>query len=898
MLVRSEVSLRYAHTTIVTNVKNPARRSQQATFHVLLPDTAFITGFVMTLGGKSYKAYVKEKEEAKKIYTDAVSQGIGAAHIAAKARDSNHFTVSVNVEPNSKATFNLTYEELLTRRNGVYNHAINLHPGALVPRMEVSVHIKESQKIKLLRVPEVRTGNEIDATETDAQNALVSIQKSGDEKEATITFTPDLEEQKRLIRIYADKTKQSASHNWYGDVEEDNDKEGTIGQFVVQYDVERPENGEVLVNDGYFVHFFAPQTLTPLSKYVVFVLDTSGSMGGRKIEQLQAAMRAILGELNSNDYFSIVEFDSDVQVHELKEADEPEKPRTYPYYSWRTESKPVVLISPSLATPDNIAKAQIIVSRLAASGGTNIYEALRVALDLIHKVDEKNQTSQSANTTEIQKTETSELEPIIIFLTDGDPTVGETSTQRIISHMTEKNSGPKKAAIFSLAFGEDADRTFLRKLSLRNDGFMRHIYEAADAELQLRHFYRQVSSPLLAGVHFVYPPDQVKGGSVTKTKYSTIYAGSEVVVAGELAPGVSELAPSVLGFCADSDKHGRKRYEVRPTTSPGRAGEYLPLERLWAYLSVKQLLDQRETTEHPEDFEKQALELSLKYAFVTPLTSLVVVKPNATDAVNAESVDENKPPALGLPGLLPNAYPAFGSLLQIPAPAINLGSGSFAATGAHPLSLDFITDIRAEEEEDLDTVLGNAHRGGFIPLSGFSSAFSGHRPALLGYSHSPSRIIGGAVFDSPPQNKFLAGQAFYESVPYILSTVPPRVVTSLAPLVNKYHLEGFSWALSLLNYNTDALEFSSNGKNITLEVSKDSDPPKAVNGDEECANSVNAKQEGTEGSESAGGVCVYLTRCAAAKDITVDVYHTTYCTVNTRYAGVCCPRNQVDLTKA
>lgn len=46
-----------------------------------------------------------------------------------------------------------------------------------------------------------------------------------------------------------------------------------------------------------------------------------------------------------------------------------------------------------------------------------------------------------------------ELEPIIIFLTDGDPTVGETSTQRIISHMTEKNSGPKKAAIFSLAFG-------------------------------------------------------------------------------------------------------------------------------------------------------------------------------------------------------------------------------------------------------------------------------------------------------------------------------------------------------------------------------------------------------------------------------------------------------------
>lgn len=57
--------------------------------------------------------------------------------------------------------------------------------------------------------------------------------------------------------------------------------------------------------------------------------------------------------------------------------------------------------------------------------------------------------------------------------------------------------------------GKDADQAFLRKLSLRNAGFMRHIYEAADAALQLRDFYRQISSPLLDDVTFVYPPDQV-----------------------------------------------------------------------------------------------------------------------------------------------------------------------------------------------------------------------------------------------------------------------------------------------------------------------------------------------------------------------------------------------------
>lgn len=51
-------------------------------------------------------------------------------------------------------------------------------------------------------------------------------------------------------------------------------------------------------------------------------------------------------------------------------------------------------------------------------------------------------------------TETVQLEPIIIFLTDGDPTVGETDPTRIINHLTEKNSGKNKATIFSLAFGK------------------------------------------------------------------------------------------------------------------------------------------------------------------------------------------------------------------------------------------------------------------------------------------------------------------------------------------------------------------------------------------------------------------------------------------------------------
>ncbi|XP_072935761.1 inter-alpha-trypsin inhibitor heavy chain H4-like [Epargyreus clarus] len=623
MDVLSKISLRYAHTSVVTRVRNPASRAQETTFRMLLPDTAFISGFTMTVDGKSYKAFVKKKEEAKQIYSEAVSRGFGAAHIAAKARDSNHFTVSMNVEPRSTVVFNLTYEELLVRRNGVYNHAINLHPGAIVPKMQVTVHIKETRKISTIRVPEIRTGNEIDANENDPQYESVVINRTEDENEAIITFIPDDAEQIRLIKVYAEK---SGSH---GD-----ENKGLLGQFVVQYDVDRSVDGEILVNDGYFVHFFAPTSLPPLPKHVVFVLDTSISMSGREIEQLRDAMRTILNTLNSGDHFSIIKFDTDVQVLDWSETGENRVWKTYDKYN----RNGIVME----ATPENIARAQTFISTLDACGATNIAEALYVAVN-IAKGGAANNNTENSVAAEINK-----LEPIIFFLTDGDPTSGEIDTTVIINGVNEENFGENKASIFSIAFGSDPDRNFLRKLSLSNSGFMRHIYMAADAALQLQDFYRTVASPLLADVQFQYPKEQITEGSVTESKFRAYYAGSEAVVAGRVAAGAPALAPRVLGKCRAQGGPGRQTYEISLSTPVVPKESYFPLERIWAYVTIKQLLDQKdaliqndENKGKVQDLEKTAMDIALQYEFVTPLTSLVVVKPDDTRAVELKPVDDN-----------------------------------------------------------------------------------------------------------------------------------------------------------------------------------------------------------------------------------------------------------------
>lgn len=81
--------------------------------------------------------------------------------VRSSARDSQRFTVSVNVEPQKKVNFKLTYEELLTRKLGTYRHVVNLDPGQIVNDLKVTTRIEESSNITTLKVPALRTSNEI-----------------------------------------------------------------------------------------------------------------------------------------------------------------------------------------------------------------------------------------------------------------------------------------------------------------------------------------------------------------------------------------------------------------------------------------------------------------------------------------------------------------------------------------------------------------------------------------------------------------------------------------------------------------------------------------------------------------------------------------------------------------
>lgn len=68
MHITANVTNRFAHTLISSRVKNFASDAKEASFSVVLPETAYISGFTLEIDGRKYEAYVKEKEEARNIY--------------------------------------------------------------------------------------------------------------------------------------------------------------------------------------------------------------------------------------------------------------------------------------------------------------------------------------------------------------------------------------------------------------------------------------------------------------------------------------------------------------------------------------------------------------------------------------------------------------------------------------------------------------------------------------------------------------------------------------------------------------------------------------------------------------------------------------------------------------
>uniref|UniRef100_A0AAY5K563 Inter-alpha-trypsin inhibitor heavy chain family member 6 n=1 Tax=Esox lucius TaxID=8010 RepID=A0AAY5K563_ESOLU len=368
---------------------------------------------------------------------------------------------------------------------------------------------------------------------------------------------------------------------------------GLHADYIIRYDVELSDPiGDVQVFDGHFVHYFAPRGLPVVPKEVIFVIDVSGSMIGTKIKQTKQAMTTILGDLREGDHFNIITFSDKV-------------------HTWKKGRS-------ARATPNNVRDAKEFVNRIIANGWTNINAALLSAAQLVSP----SPSSPGPNRV-----------PLVFFLTDGEATVGITAGESILSNA---RSALGSVSLFGLAFGDDADFPLLKRLALENRGVARMVYEDADAALQLKGFYDEVASPLLSDIQLTYLDDQAF--DVSRSLFPNYFQGSELVVTGKVKPGVKDLKVCILSIVAT----------VSGTDCPGGPdGISSFVHRLWAYFTIKELLlaklNSTDSTMQKLLGEKATI-LSLKYNFVTPVTSLVVVKPDEDEIRPTASTTTTAPP--------------------------------------------------------------------------------------------------------------------------------------------------------------------------------------------------------------------------------------------------------------
>ena len=212
---------------------------------------------------------------------------------------------------------------------------------------------------------------------------------------------------------------------------------------------------------------------------------------------------------------------------------------------------------------------------LIAGGGTNFYGGLERGINILKTHGNPNYVQ------------------LLVMLTDGEPTAGETNSDTIVSLAVSALTNTR-ISLNCLGFGQNLNFLLLQRLALSNNGIAKRIYEDSDAAQQLEGFFEEISSPILHTISINYPQNTIE--NISNTEFPLLFNGSELVIAGKFTNDA----------CISQEMVNVEVVATGASTSPVRfsaqvdaggntvIGDQAPLtERLVAYLTIQQLLDQK-----------------------------------------------------------------------------------------------------------------------------------------------------------------------------------------------------------------------------------------------------------------------------------------------------------------
>jgi len=545
--VKARITDRAAVTKVEQVFVNHTGRVLEGEYVFPLPKGASVSDFALWINGKKTKGELLERERAKAIYESIVRRMKDPGLLEYIGNDLFRCKV-YPIPARGEQRIEVEFQQLLPFSAGVHTYVYPMRTDAqsakTIQDFTVDVEIESKTPIKSVYSPTHRVG----------------VNRRGDHR-AVAGFERDDAALDRDFELY------------YAVSEKD------VGVNLLAHN----PAGE----PGYFMLMISPKSSFAADeisrKHITFVLDTSGSMAGEKMERARAALTYALNRLREDDLFNVIRFSSDVESLER---------------------------GPIKASQDNVKRALRFVKQMEAAGGTAINEALLEAL-----------RQQGAGTR------------IVVFITDGRPTIGETEPERIVRAVARKNKG--RARIFVFGVGDRINTKLLGRIAGENRGSPMYVKPNEEIEEKISRFYDRVRFPVLTDVELEL--GRVRAFDVFPRRMTDLFKGDQLLVLGRYRnPG--EYAIRLSGQLRGQ----RVRYDYEteyPTKEPGH--DFLP--RLWALRKVGYLLEEIRTGGEKAELRTEVIRLAKKYGIVTPYTAYLVVEDEPARPMVRRPRDDRRP---------------------------------------------------------------------------------------------------------------------------------------------------------------------------------------------------------------------------------------------------------------
>ncbi len=536
-----------ATTTVDQEFFNPNDAVLEGTYLFPLPAGAVIDRLAMELDGRMSEAELLPADKARAIYEEIVRKSRDPALLEYVGRGAFRLRVFPIPARGSKRLW-LRYTQLLKSDSGLseYVYPLNTEKFSSAPleRVSLTVTLEGREALKSLYCP----------------THEVEIRREG--------------ERRAVVGWEAHDVWPDADFKLVFSRESD-----PLGINLLSF----RRSGE----EGYFLLLASPGSLAGQvqPKDICFVVDTSGSMAGGKLEQARQALAFCLENLNAGDRFQIVRFATEAEA----------------LFGGLTP-----------AAPQAVRDAQRFVAGLKPLGGTAIADALALAL---RQGRGRGEGARGARPY------------LVLFLTDGLPTVGETGEEALVEGVRRAGEGTR---VFCFGVGTDVNTHLLDRIAGDTRALSRYVLPGEDLELGLSSFYQKIRDPVLGELALSFANPKVRVSLLEPAALPDLFNGEVLAVFGRYS-GSGASAARITGSA------GGKRVEFTadvdfPEAAGG--GDWIP--RLWAARRVGWLLDQIRLRGESAELREEVVSLAREHGIVTPYTAYLVLEEEARRGVPLE----------------------------------------------------------------------------------------------------------------------------------------------------------------------------------------------------------------------------------------------------------------------